>query len=432
MRNNAAVAACAVLVTALTGACADSEASGPEQEAARYCSAFDAYELHGCRPQHRLPDGPLGDQMSWVFEQLGGGAADLTVGQIRAHLTPELQAVQPPEQLLEAFRTALTDIGPATFVGFAYPPRADQAMALGDAESGQRIAVALGVSGGLIDQVSASPAPPTLVPEGDYDGWHEVDGRQLFLRCTGRGSPTVVFDNGLTHHWYPLQEQLSDLTRVCSYDPAGQAGAEGRSDPAPTPRTAEDRTNDLRALLAAAGVPGPYVLAGASNGGLFDLLYASRHPDDVAGLVLIDGVHPATHERTTELAKPFVPPEEWPGLRAALCQMKPRVADPEQIDICTAENQTATALAERPLQPMPLSVLSRRPAEFPAGSLDEAREQLWSEQQAELAALVPGTHHVVSPTSDHDIAGTQPQLVVEEVTAVVTAVRAGRTTTDPA
>src|SRR3712207_2330357 len=152
MRNNAAVAACAVVVTALTGACADSEASSPEQESVRYCSAFDAYELHGCRPQHRLPDGPLGDQLAWVFEQLGGGAASLTVEQVRSHLAPELQEVQPPEQLLEAFRTALADVGPATFVGFAYPPRADQAMALGDAESGQRIAVALGVSGGLIDR----------------------------------------------------------------------------------------------------------------------------------------------------------------------------------------------------------------------------------------------------------------------------------------
>ncbi|MGY1669214.1 alpha/beta fold hydrolase [Geodermatophilus sp. SYSU D00710] len=419
------------MLTVLTTACNSPQAAAPEQEAARYCSAFDAYELHDCRPQHRLPDGPLGEHLGWLFEQLGGDAARLTAEELAEHLTPELQAVLPPEQLVQALRSALSEVGPARFTGFAHPPREDQALALGETPSGQRVAVAIGVDGGLVDQVAASPAPPTLVPRGRYDGWHVVDGRRLFLRCTGRGSPTVVFDNGLSHFWYDLQQQLSDLTRVCSYDPAGQAGAEGRSDPAPTPRTAEDRVDDLRALLAVAGVPGPYVLAGASNGGLFDLLFASRHPAEVAGLVLIDAVHPATHERTIDLVEPTVPPAERPGLPAALCRLQPPQVDPEQIDICTAEQQTATALADHPLRPVPLSVLSRRPAEYPPGSLDEAREQLWADQQAELAALVPGSHHVVSPTSDHDIALSQPHLVAEEVAAVVEAVRAGRSTTDP-
>jgi pimeloyl-ACP methyl ester carboxylesterase len=242
----------------------------------------------------------------------------------------------------------------------------------------------------------------------------------------------VVFDNGLTHDWYPLQERLSALTRVCSYDPARQGGPLSRSDPAPAPRTATDRVDDLHALLAAARVPGPYVLAGHSNGGLFDLLYASRHPGQVAGLVLIDGVHPEVRLRTIEIAKPFVPPEVWPQLPALLCALPPPQAEYEQMDQCTAEAQTAAALAARPLRPMPLSVLSHRPAEFPAGSFEAAREQLWTELQAELATLVSGAHHVIAATSDHFIQVAQPQLVIDEVTAVVHAVRAGRNTLTPA
>ena len=57
----------------------------------------------------------------------------------------------------------------------------------------------------------------------------------------------MVFDNGLTADWYDLQNQLSPLTRVCSYDPARQAGPLGRSDPAPGPRTGIDRVRDLTA-----------------------------------------------------------------------------------------------------------------------------------------------------------------------------------------
>ena len=77
---------------------------------------------------------------------------------------------------------------------------------------------------------------------------------------------------------------------------------------------------------------------------------------------------------------------------------------------------------------MPLSVLSHHPEQSPPGSLEQAREQLWTQLQAELAALLPGSHHVIAPTSDHDIHLVHPQLFLDEVTAVVRAVRTGRTT----
>jgi pimeloyl-ACP methyl ester carboxylesterase len=363
-----------------------------------------------------------------VFEQLGGGAADLTVEEVSVHLTDGYKAVFPAEAVLGALQATLAEHGPAQLVGYSYPPRTDQALAIGQTASGERLVVGLGVAAGLIELLDVMGAPPTLVPRGPYNGWYDVGGRRLFLRCTGRGSPTVVFDNGLTTDWYPLQQRLSGLTRVCSYDPARQNGAFGRSDPAPAPRTAVDRVRDLHALLAAARVPGPYVLAGHSNGGLFDLLYASRHPRQVAGLVLIDGVHPGYHRRDIEVIKRFFPPEVWPQIEAAACAIPALQLDYEQVDICTAEAQTAAALAARPLRPMPLSVLSHHPEQFPPGSLEEAREELWTQLQVELAALLPGSHHVIAPTSDHDIHLVHPQLFLDEVTAVVRAVRTGRTT----
>ena len=50
---------------------------------------------------------------------------------------------------------------------------------------------------------------------------------------------------------------------------ADDPGQRSRSDPVPQPHAPEDVVADLHALLAAADVPGPYVLAGHSLGGVY-------------------------------------------------------------------------------------------------------------------------------------------------------------------
>jgi pimeloyl-ACP methyl ester carboxylesterase len=79
-------------------------------------------------------------------------------------------------------------------------------------------------------------------------------------------------------------------TRVCVYDRAGR----GWSEPPASPQDAILIATDLHALLHRGAVPGPYVLAGHSFGGLYVLAYADRYPDEVAGLVLVDSTNPAT------------------------------------------------------------------------------------------------------------------------------------------
>jgi pimeloyl-ACP methyl ester carboxylesterase len=420
----ALAAATAAAVLAPVGAAAAVEPPVEQRSTAHYCARYDAYELRDCAQVHRLPPGPLGRQLAWVLDNLAGGAATLTVEEVRAHLTPALQQVQPAEAVLEGFRSTLADRGPMRFVGFSYPPRSEQALAIVRSASGERGVVAIGVDGSLIDTIGVEPAPPTLVPRGRYNGWFDVGGgRRLFLRCTGSGGPTVVFDNGLTADWYDLQNQLSGLTRVCSYDPARQAGPLGRSDPAPGPRAGLDRVRDLHALLDAAHVPGPYVLAGHSNGGLFSLLFASRHPGQVAGMVLIDGVHPEYRRRSIEVAKRFVPRELWDQVVAAACGIPPVQVDAELMDICRAEAQTRAALAAHPLRRMPLAVITHGGERFPPGSQEAAQERLWQQLQNELAAMQLGSTHVVATRRGHDIQHEQPELVLAQLRRVVAAVR---------
>src|SRR5262249_47398586 len=85
----------------------------------------------------------------------------------------------------------------------------------------------------------------------------------------------------------PIQEQLSARTRACAYDRAGM----GWSDPSPRPLDAGALVADLEALLAQASLPGPYLLVAGSAGGLTAELFARRHPDDLAGLVLLPALH---------------------------------------------------------------------------------------------------------------------------------------------
>jgi pimeloyl-ACP methyl ester carboxylesterase len=311
------------------------------------------------------------------------------------------------------------------FVGFAYPPRARQAMALVQSTSGVRGAVPIGVTAGrpaLIEFLQVQEAGPTIVPKGRFSGWFDIGGRRLFLRCTGHRSPTVVLEGGLTTDWYEFQNQLSGFTRVCSYDRPG--GPRSRSDPAPIPRTARDFVADLHALLRVAHVPGPYVLAGHSISGLFSLLYASTHPRQVAGLVLIDAVHPATIKRRLAMLKPLVSPEVWEALRQLMITVPPRLVDPEGIDSWTSERQTRLALRRSPLRPMPLVVLAHGHPD-PDTPFVELEEPFWRQLQRELAQLVPGGRLVIATQSGHIIQDDQPELVLDAIRDVVRAVRAG-------
>jgi pimeloyl-ACP methyl ester carboxylesterase len=118
-----------------------------------------------------------------------------------------------------------------------------------------------------------------------------VAGHSLYLRCTGSGSPAVILFNGLgerTPSWAWVQGDVAQRTQVCVFDRAGQGwsgNGSGRQD-------AHQLSADVHGLLAAASVPGPYVIAGHSVGGTYALAYAMDYPQDVAGVALIDSATP--------------------------------------------------------------------------------------------------------------------------------------------
>jgi len=224
----------------------------------------------------------------------------------------------------------------------------------GFVRSGLFLAVALTVAllagCGDDDASSSAPAPTQAAKKSNGDPGSAIDERiavgpnshLLALRCVGTGSPTVVLEAGSgssgIEMFRDLQSRLAKLTTACTYDRLGT----GRSDP-PTRRrrTLDDVTGDLRLLVHAGHVKGPYVLVGASGGGLIAVDYAGRYPDGIAGVVLLE-----VGEANPHLINESAGSQRW--------------RNPEHMDWAQAERR----LARRPptLDSIPLLVVVARDA----------------------------------------------------------------------
>jgi len=118
----------------------------------------------------------------------------------------------------------------------------------------------------------------------------DIGGRRLHLHCSGRGVPTVILVAGggaFSIDWTLVLQKVAETTRVCSYDRAGL----GWSDPGPAEETVEATINDLHLLVRAAGETGPYILVGASIGGIYIRAYQHAFPHEVAGLIFANSSH---------------------------------------------------------------------------------------------------------------------------------------------
>ncbi len=114
-------------------------------------------------------------------------------------------------------------------------------------------------------------------------------GGQTFHVVEKGSGPTVVLESGIASTsiaWLKVQAELSKCARVIAYDRAGL----GWSSRPHTPRTLENVVDELHALLHRIEARQPFVLVGHSYGGLVVRLFSKLHPDEVAGIVLVDPV----------------------------------------------------------------------------------------------------------------------------------------------
>jgi pimeloyl-ACP methyl ester carboxylesterase len=285
---------------------------------------------------------------------------------------------------------------------------------------------------------------------------------------------------GFSLDWGFVQPEVARFTRVCSYDRAGTAW----SDPGPTPRTMKQEVPELHLVLRKARVKAPYVLVGQSYGGLLARLYARQYRHEVAGMVLVDSSDPdatlgfrgkMVRVREEATGKP-VPPvqtmksspprplsdEERRQFEAYRKYLgTPRISPPfdrlpadlqkqylwarfhpqatagsPDVDFWPEELQEMYRETQRqpyPLGDMPLIVLAPGddPAKSPAppGIAAEEWQRLRAEkrrQREAQARLSRKGKFILAEQSGHSIHLDQPELVIDAIRQVVTAVRQRR------
>jgi pimeloyl-ACP methyl ester carboxylesterase len=312
----------------------------------------------------------------------------------------------------------------------------------------------------------------TLAPYADTQNLVRLpDGRQIHFVCMGEGSPTIILTAGMGDlagsAWGALQPQLAKITRACAWDRPGF----GLSDGTPHKQTVDSTTDDLEAGLAAAHIAGPYVVVGHSLGGYETLLFADRHREEVAGMVLIDPSVPdqaALVERIApalwqddpeqiplvrfarqcaadvrsgaasaggpDLHGCFAYPPDWPPelskAFAAHADHNPLAFETVASSLTSfAEDSQLVANRSRNYGDMPLVVLTATENPLPPDASADVRAQTpiwaatWNIQHDALAALSSRGINARVPGAAHYIQDDKPQVVLDTIAAVVAEAR---------
>lgn len=276
--------------------------------------------------------------------------------------------------------------------------------------------------------------------------------RKLHLQCTGTGAPVVLFLNGVPRfslHFALVQPEVAKFTRACVFDRAGEAW----SPAIPGEPSAAATIDEIDAVVRHVSPGAPLILAGHSFGGLLARAYHAKHPERVAGIVLIDSVADPPVVPVGAGKKPMskLTAEDVSALAAQMAQrQKPAsIPDPKiepPFDRLPMSLQTAHVWATRnwrewslhldPAAGIQYQVDMNRAAEnhvlgdLPlivithAKSADEADP--WIEQQERLAKLSGKGRLVRAVGSGHDVQLDQPGTVVDAIRTVVDAARPGR------
>jgi pimeloyl-ACP methyl ester carboxylesterase len=184
----------------------------------------------------------------------------------------------------------------------------------------------------------------------------------------------------------------------------------GRSDEVAGPELPRDALDDMRGLLAAANVKPPYVLLGASFGGLLAYLYANTYPDEVAGMVLLDAEFPDE----LRLERLFKPADR---LKATVREDETRSL--ERISQYKVYEAAQRYIGREPA--IPVTYLSSIPEGFDVNDfgVPEYNRRILGVQKAYVERFHPGRY--VRVQAPHFMEVVLADRIVEELRAVIAA-----------
>ncbi len=239
-----------------------------------------------------------------------------------------------------------------------------------------------------------------------------VDGRRLAYVRLGEGTPPIVFLAGVRmdiDSWFKVLPVIAGLGTVVAVDRLGV----GRSDRPSVPQTGEVVVATLREVLHQAGVSPPYVLVGHSLGGLYAELFARLHPDEVGGVVLVEGASP---EEAEDPPRPGLLARLIGAVFGAVDRVRGRPRGLDEVDVVPDTVRQIGAAPAFPDVPLVVVTGGKRMRMVP-----EAAFRAHLEAQRGRVTLSPQGRQIVAERSGHF-----PQLHDAEI--VIAAIRdvAGR------
>jgi pimeloyl-ACP methyl ester carboxylesterase len=266
----------------------------------------------------------------------------------------------------------------------------------------------------------ADDFPP--VPGKRYD----VGGYSIHMLCKGQGEPTVIIDAGLgddSSDWFDIQNHTAIETRVCVFDRPGY----GWSDAGPEPRNSLRISNEMEKLIQKARIPGPYVLVGHSFGGYNIRVFAAHHPQQVAGMVLVDASHENQYERLNiKLPKHFdrkgnilILPKGKDGVSEKASALRERAFHAARAEISSLYQSARQVSHLDKLPKIPLIVISRGQSEWAPKPTGANKEKIWQQLQQDLWKLSPLSQQIFANHSGHDIHIEQPEIIVSAINDIV-------------
>jgi pimeloyl-ACP methyl ester carboxylesterase len=251
---------------------------------------------------------------------------------------------------------------------------------------------------------AALPLPDTLA----------VGAYQVQRISAGSGKYTVIFESGFgtdLRAWRKVAPEVAQSARVLSYSRAGYGGSDAR----PEPRTLLQSSLELDQLVAAAGLRPPYILVGHSYGGLLMRAFAARHPDWVAGMVLVD---PSDEKFSPALRKLDAARVDQDDARFATIvppRFKPELAALQPI----LDSGVFPVTGKLPDVPV-VVISSMQRVEAPEFFLETAPARaILSGLHADFAKQFRDGTHIVTERSGHSIQLDEPELVVAAVQQVI-------------
>ena len=226
-------------------------------------------------------------------------------------------------------------------------------------------------------------------------------------------------------------ERIASFARLLMFDKRGN----GLSDPVEGAPLLEERIDDVRAVMEAAGSQ-QAVLYGASEGVPMCLLFAASHPESVSALVLYGGMARSTWAPDYPWASPAdallessmeMAPYLFEG--AALEVMAPSIADDPQYRQAFARFQryatSPSMLQQNFLMFLDIDVRAILPSvEVPTLVLHRRGDMAVNRRAAEwMAGQIPGAKYVELPGNDHLMYVGDTDRLLDEVEEFLTGSR---------